>query len=330
MSLVAPTEINMSSKAVAAGALLVLAGAAAYLAVGAQSMTGLAVAATSNQSNVTLSVASTTSVNLDPDVYNFSKVTVGSTNFSDTNPALNLIIKNDGSNNITDIYAHIHTLDSEQDNPLGTGAARQHASGKFLWIENGTATSRMYHAGAISWNITEDAGGKPAGMQTGFNGVGKRGWGFYRNATGDYLWAVNSSSTGYCNGTGTTLRMKNAVDTGNNRDLTESDTTDYSPVAGNVDGTWGVDTDGTGEPVASGPLNGHYVAMHESCTKFFVFRFDNHGTFPVSGNDEQFLTRDKVTPGEEFVGAVGAALPQGIPAGSTNQTTLTIFASSTS
>lgn len=318
-------------QAAAAFAVVALASAAFYLAVGTPSVTGLAVAATSNQSNVTLSVASTTSVTLEPGLYNFSEVSVGSTNFSSDNPALNLIIANEGSNNITNVYAHTDTLQSEQDNPLGTGVASEHASGKFLWIKNDT--SSMYHAGFLSWNITASAGGKPTGMTTGFDNPSTNSWGYYRNASGNHLWALNASTaTGnaYCNGTETVLRMKTSADSGTNRDLGDGGTVvDYQPAGGNINENWGVATSGTNEPLDAGPLEGHYAAIHESCEKFYVFRFDADDTFELTDTNHQFLVNDKITPGEEFAGRVGASLPGGIPAGQTNRTLLTIFASST-
>lgn len=325
MYLPSPTGISVSSReALFAAVFVVLAGAAIYLSLGTGQVTGMAVALTGNQSNVTVSVAETTSVTLTPDSYNFSGVTVGSTNFSD-NPALNLIIENSGSTNITNIYAHPNTLESEQDNPLGTGLPGEYAAGRFLWMQNGT--SDMYHVGYLSWNITQDAGGKPTGLNTGFTGPGEESWGFYRNHTGDYIWAMNSSTNGYCNESDVTLRMKNETDSGagSNRDLSiQSERVDYDMGA---DGTEGSEWAMLNSPATEGPLKGHYVATHQSCEKFYVFRFDSEGIFPVTGNDPQYIYSGNLVPGESFSGDVGLSMPEGIPAGDLNSTILTIYAS---
>lgn len=310
-------------------ALVTMLGSIAVLTItGPGSFSGMATAVqNSSTTNVTLEISEQTIVSVEPASYNFSGMTLGSTNFSDV-PALQLIIRNDGSSNITNIYAHPDTLESEQNNPLGSGQAQEYASGRFLWIQNDT--SGWYHASGLTWNRTEDAGGTPSGLAgENENGIS---YGFYRNATGDYLWELSANGTsgghnGYCNTSSAgpweapVLTIKNEKDDGSNRNL-GSNTATYTLSTNNSN--WAE------SKVSGGPLDDHYVASYRDCSKIYVYRFDSDTGFPTSGKDKYLLNSDnKLTPGDEFNGRVGAAVPTGVPAGKTNQTILTITASST-
>lgn len=310
---------------------------------GVDPLGGVAFAATSNDtSNVSVNVTATTKVTISPGLYNFSSIQVGETNFTD-HSQLQMVITNEGSSNITDIYAHPNTIDAEPDNPLGTGVAAEYAAGRFLWIKN--ESSQWYHAGVLSWNITSAAGGWPAGV-TYYSNDDWVSTGYYRNATGDYLWALSGNGTDshtgniYCNTTTASddttaapqIDIKTVADTGDNRDLTDSGTTTsytLDTVQSGTDPNWTM----TSSTVDSGPLQGHYVAAYETCEKFYAFRFDDAAMWSAATSGEAnlpYLVSDELTPGSTHTGRVGAAIPQGIPAGTTNQTELTIFASSVS
>jgi hypothetical protein len=297
--------------------------------------TGVATAAdNSTDQNVTLSVEEQTIVSVEPAAYNFSDMTLGKTNFSETTEALKLEIINDGSSNITQVYAHPDTFNSEDDNPLGTGKAREFAAGRFLWIKN--ASSGWYHAGTLLWNQTAEAGGQPSGIENGDNN--NVSYGFYRNATADYLWelsANNSDGGGTDSRTGDwrrcnnstrdapELRIKTSADEGTNRDLGDGNTVTYT-LDQDRDGNW------SSRQVTSGPLQDHYVAAYKDCSRIYAYRFDNSPDFPASTSnpDNAYLinSNTELAPGEAYTARVGAAVPQGIPAGTTNLTTLTITA----
>ncbi len=285
-------------------------------------------AQSSDSSEINVTVSETIEVTVEPTWFNFSNIDVQSTNFSDHND-LYLDIENTGSTNLSSIYAHVDTLSAEYRNPLGTGRADRYAAGRFVWIKN--QTSRFYHVGSLTWNITESAGGWPSGVENEPSNT--RSMGYYRNATGDYLWALapdgGSGSYNYCNTSSDgqysapILRIKDEADNGNNRDLDSalSDTTEYTLSTNN--------TNWAQAQVSGGPLDGHYVASGANCTKVHINRFDNDGQFPITGNNDQYLVNPntELAPGEEYSARVGAAIPSGIPAGVTNQSTLTITAS---
>jgi hypothetical protein len=290
--------------------------------------TGSVFAADSDTQDVNVTVQESTIVSVEPGFYNFSGMSVGETNFSDID-ALRLEITNDGSTNLTDVYAHLDTNESEPTNPLGKGQADKYAAGGFLWIQNDTST--MYHAGRMSWNTTDEAGGKPSAINDADDNP--KAWGFYRNTTGDYLWSLGGNGTSttnsWCNYTSgaddPTLYIKNAVDTGNNRDLT-TNAQQHTFSTSNND--WSVTYAG------NGPLEGHFLAAHKSCEKFYIYRFDADNAGPTNlpapgGNTSyQYLVDNyNITPGTTWQGRVGASVPFGVPAGITNVTEMTITAS---
>ncbi len=304
----------LTDKTVILTAVSVLAVSAAVL-MGNGSLAGMATAQDSNDtSNVSVTVDGVTTVTLSPDSYNFSALKPTEANFSERSD-LQLVISNEGSTNITDVYAHANTLESEDDNPLGTGQANEYGAGRFFWIKN--ESSGFYHAGSISWNQTEEAGGKPSGITN--EPSNSKAWGYYRNATGNYLWALSNDGSQYCNSSasGVTVTMKNESDTGDNRDLGQ-DSVGYT-LDLDQDGNWSVGQ------ASEGPLEGHYLAAWKNCNKYYIYRFDHSSMFPGSGTD-QHLISDQLTPGSTHTGRVGAAIPQGIPQGETNQTQLTVFA----
>lgn len=293
---------------------------AAAVALTGSPLTGTAVAAESNDTNVSVSISETTEVSIDPAAYNFSNVEVGTSNFSDSDD-LQFVISNSGSTNITDIYAHLDTLESEPVNPLGTGNSSKYAAGRFLWIKNNSGP--FYLAGSLTWNITESAGGEPNGV-TDPSGDVYQSHGYWRNATGNYLWALSGNGTtndqSWCNTTtngAPELVLKNETDTGDNRDLTTNSVT-YTLSTANDN--W------TETKASNGPLEGHYVAAWEDCNKAYITRYDNSGMFPITGNTDQFLVSDILTPGSTHEGRVAIGIPEGVPAGTTNKTFLTVTA----
>lgn len=307
--------------------------AAALLATTASFFTVAGAQTTSNDTNVTLSVAEETSVTVTPDLFDFASMTLGETNFSDIQP-LRLQIENTGTTNLTNIYANPDTISSEQDNPLGTGQPAEYAAGRFLWISNTSDNAfGFYHAGHLTWNNTEDNGGEPSGITN--DPANTVGHGFYRNATGDYLWAIqNDTSNIGCDETGASLTIKTAKDDGSNRDMS-ANTVTYNVQTQNAN--WGLAGTGSNptEPVSSGPLQGHYVALHSSCEKAYAFRWDDPSAIPdPDGTGSTPVNElvgpsssDHITPGEVWVARIGAAVHAGVPDGSTNRTLLTITAS---
>lgn len=282
-----------------------------------------------NDTVVNVTVEEQVEVTVRPDMFNFTDMDLETTDFEDTADN-QLDIENTGSVNVTDVYAHVNTFDSEYENPLGSGSADSYAAGGFVWIKN--STSNFYHAGTQMWNITERAGGQPSGIEE--EPTDTVSYGYYRNATGDYLWALTtdygSEETDpegpLCNdeATDVTLEIMDNPDTGDNRNFDE-ETSVYNLHNGVQDGDW------SQNQADDGPLEGHYVAAYEDCERLYVNRFDSSDMFPMTGGEDQYLVGgedDGLAPGDTYTARLGAAIPSGIPAGVTNSTTLTVHASS--
>jgi hypothetical protein len=284
------------------------------LVISLASLASLTLAVT-DTATVSVNVAGVSQIEVVPTAFSFSGLTPGSENFTTTTNAL--IIKNTGSNDVTQIYASLNTIAVENSNPLGQ-AASQYAAGGFLWIRNSTNPT-YYHGGRLEWNTTT----KPAGIT---DVTGAVSWGFYRNATqGDYLWEMVGNGTGavgpsnWCNqttGTAAKLVIKNVPDTGNNRDL-NTDTTTYQVSTAAVN--WGVIA------ASSGPLNGYCIALYYDCSKFYIYKYDKT-TYGSSCANSLYLQESTLKPGEEHDAYIGISIPKGVPAGDTAITTLTITA----
>ena len=80
--------------------------------------------ATTNQTNVTVEVARVCQITVAPTNHTWFNVMPGSEGGIKT-----LNIKNSGSQNLTNIYAYVDTIDVETTNPIPTGDASKYASG---------------------------------------------------------------------------------------------------------------------------------------------------------------------------------------------------------
>lgn len=318
-----------------ATAVLAAAGitAAVVLATTASLFTVAGAQTASNDTNVTLSVAEETSVTVTPSLFNFSGMTLAETNFSDIQ-ALRLKIENTGSTNLTNIYANPDINSSEQNNPLGTGQSEEYAAGRFLWISNTSANDfGFYQAGHLTWNNTEQAGGEPTGV-TGKD-AGSQAVGYYRNATGNYLWEIvdNTADPGKCNTTSAYMEIKTVQDDGSNRDL-ETNIVQYNAQVADTNPFILLGSTGPAvgvEPLSGGPLDGHYGAIAKGCDRALFFRWSQPTDVPtISDTSTPYLvgnsSSDHIEPGVTWTARLGAAVHRGVPTGDTNRTLLTITA----
>jgi hypothetical protein len=259
--------------------------------------------ATTNQTNVTVEVARVCQITVAPTNHTWFNVMPGSEGGLKT-----LNIKNSGSQNLTNIYAYVDTIDVETTNPIPTGDASKYASGGVLVLN--TSAGSFYYVGRLEWNVS-----KPAGAGTTNCDPTWSTWGWYRNATvGNYLWCMVNGSDGTCNSSSAKIYIETEADTGepSTRDPTEGGT-----VSGNAD--WGIYS------FTTGPLSGHCVAIYKDCTKMYIYKYDKRSSpsFGLCGGTS-YVRSESLTPGSEFSVNLDVWVPKGIPAGWLASSWLTI------
>jgi hypothetical protein len=293
------------------------------------SLTGIlkgVVAGTTNQTNITVEVKSISEITVVPTVLAWDQITPGT-----VGGIKYLDIKNSGSQPISRVYGYVDTLESEPFNPIPNGNSKDFSSGSVLMIRRNESGANYYYAGRLEWNITEVKPGVegPPGSSTS-GGDTAVVWGYYRNATpgGNYLfYLVNGSvvnATGGCNSTNSKIMIEQDADNG-------TAATRNPDLGGTIDVSipdWGIYN------FSTGPLAGHCVALHRTCEKIYIYRYDrrsnpNFNGCLLSDSEQSFYDSTIDTtfqPGEEFTINLDAWVPEGIPAGWLNSTWLTIEA----
>jgi len=285
-----------------------------------------AFAATTNQTNVSVEVASVAQITVKPTVITWSNVIPGSTGGMQY-----LDILNSGSQSIQKIYAYVDTLATETTNPIPTGDPTKYSSGGMIVLKKNETGASYYYAGRLEWNITEVKPGVagPPGSSTSGGDVAVV-WGYYNNATpgGRYLfYLVNGSAisdSGGCNSTGSKIMIEQDPDNG-------TAATRQPDLGGAITVSipdWGIYN------FSTGPLAGHCVAIHRTCEKIYIYRYDRRSTGNTSfdscllTDDEQSLRTTPLLPGNNFIINLDAWVPEGIPYGWLTSSWLTIEAGS--
>lgn len=283
-----------------------------------------AFAATTNQTNVTVNVASIAQITVAPTQITWTNVAPGW-----VGGMVYLDIINSGSQAIQRVYAYADTLTSEPSNPIPTGDPTQFSSGSVVTIRKNETAAGYYYADRLEWNITEvrlGIAGPPGSATSG--GDTAITWGYFRNASpgGNYLYyLVNGSAinaAGGCNSTNSKIMIETEADNG----TTVTRTPDLgNTVTANVP-EWGIYT------YTTGPLAGHCVAIHRSCEKILIYRYDrrNFGDTQFEQcdltNDEQSFRTTVLYAGNRFTINLDAWVPEGTPAGWLKSSWLTVEA----
>jgi len=289
---------------------------------------------TTNQTNVTVNVLAMTEISVLPRNLTWSAtITPGTVGEVKT-----LLVKNTGSNSINKVYAYADTLTTEATYPINTGDPTYYSSGGVIVVKkNDTpadpgANYDYYHVDRLEWNITHVRPGVQGPAYSVPNNTDSPiTWGYYRNATdgGNYLfYVVNGSeinTTAGCNSTNSKFMIETEADIG------QADT--RNPISGGVvtqtANDWGILNF-----TSTGPLRGHCVAVHRTCQKILIYRYDrrNSGNTPFDlcdlSNDEQSLRTGVLRPGDEFQLDFDAWIPEGVPGGWLASSWLTIEAGS--
>jgi hypothetical protein len=284
-------------------------------------------AASTNQTNVTVGVASIAEITVAPTVITWSDIIPGS-----VGGMKYLDIYNSGSQAIQKVHAYADTLTTEPSNPIPGGVVSGFSSGSVLMIKKNESGAAYYYADRLEWNTTEVSPGVfgPPGSSTS-GGDTAVVWGYYRNATpgGNFLfYLVNGSAintTDGCNSTNSKIMIETDADIGTV--ATRQPDTGGIIIASTPD--WGIYN------FTSGPLTGHCVALYIDCTKILIYRYDRRNSgntqFENCGltDAEQSIfvnTTKAFTPGERFTINLDAWVPEGVPAGWLASTWLTISA----
>ena len=273
-------------------------------------------ALTSNNVTVNINISSVGAIIVLPNSINWTADGLGSINPGADSAVSNLIIKNTGSVNVSQIYMNASTINDESSNPLQTSNASYYAAAGLVMVKN--ATDAAYsHAGRLEWNLSAvltDETLSLAGTTAKFS----HGW--YRNASGnEYLWKLENGTNGFCNDTGTVFAIKTYPEnqTTMNRNLGAG----LSTCAAVTTGTnWGVFT------CSTGPLVNQCIAAASTCDKVYIYKYyADLADYPTCANSN-YLRADNIVPGDEAMFSVKASVPKGTPAGDTITGTLTIIA----
>jgi hypothetical protein len=175
--------------------------------------------------------------------------------------------------------------------------------------------TKLYFNGRIEWNWTNIISNIV--LTNVPNAVA---WGFFKNVTNEYVWAIGNGTGGFCNDTTAHFGIDDDIDTGVESTRTPEITDFTTP--DNVGADWSVfSIDRTGSP-----LYGHCVAVWVNCTKIYIYKYDYRGQFPNCNN--RGYIEDVITPsGETEILTLDAWIPKGLPNGNMSSTILTVYTS---
>jgi hypothetical protein len=265
-------------------------------------------------------VTDTATINVNVSAY--AEITVSPTtlNWTNLNPGSSgttqlLDITNTGSLNVSNIYAYVDTLTDETSRPYGNPDPAAYAAGGVIVFKNETY-NKFFFAGRLEWNWTEDI----SNLDT--SGVTSPvAWGFFKNASNEYVWLVGSGSNGFCNESDTEFAIEDDIDQGTTETRTPTTTsitldyndTEYSYFSINR---------------ATAPLYESCVAVYKDCTKIYIYRYDKR-TSPGFSNcaNSAYIQSSNLVPYDTHTLTLNAYIPRGIPSGDLATATFTVVAS---
>jgi hypothetical protein len=227
--------------------------------------------------------------------------------------AQNLDIKNTGSTDFTKLWAVVDSFVEENTNPLGVGNPALYTAGSFLVMRNQTDSEYKFVT-RMEWNETI----QPTGMT--INPTDSITWGYFRNASSNYLFDFNDSSTpDEClNGTEMEFKIKTTAESiiSPDRDMNSGTTTGTFEANTTEWGLW---------TFSAGPLQDYCVYVHKSCAKLMLSQWNWNTTLP-SCSDRWYISQENFNPDDVHTLSMRVFIPRGVPSGNTTQSTLTIFA----
>ena len=224
-------------------------------------------------------------------------------------------VKNSGSVNVTSLYIYASTLYDETTRPYGTGdPSKYSAAGVIVVRDEGNIVPQF--VGRIEWNWTDSI------SNADFSAVNSlKAWGFYKNTSFEYVWAVGAGNNGFCNITGAQFAIEDDPDMGTTATRTP---TTHGVTFNGGDANFGYFSI-SGRAAFGG--DNVCVAVAADCSKIYIYKYDKRSGFSTCSNSA-YLTTKTLTPGDIYtIPYLNAFIPKGIPAGILKIGTLTIVAS---
>jgi len=224
-------------------------------------------------------------------------------------------VKNTGSVNVTNLYIYASTLNDEATRPYGTSDPSRYSAAGVIVVSN-QASGIPVFVGRIEWNWTQDISNKDFSAITSL-----KAWGFYKNTSFEYVWAVGNGTDGLCNNTGAQFAIEDDPDAGTT--ATRTPTTNGITMNGG-DANFGYFSVSNRAAFGNQPV---CVAVSADCTKIYIYKYDKRQGFGICSNSD-YLTTITLTPGDIYtIPYLNAFIPKGIPAGVLKLGTLTVVAS---
>jgi len=267
---------------------------------------------------VNVTVAAVSEITVVPESLNWTGLQPGAAGI-----AQYIDVKNSGSNNVTNVYIYASTLDDETTRPYGTGDPSKYSAAGLIVIKNETDQIPQF-VGRIEWNWTDSISGLTVNA---IPSNSLRAWGFYKNTTFEYVWAVGNGTNGYCNSSGAIFAISDIRDDGTTTART-LDNTEATTLSTDGDVNFGYFSV-SGRAAFGG--DNVCVAVASDCTKIYIYKYDKRsesGKNFGSCANSRYLTTRQLAPGDILrLSYLSAYVPKGIPAGDLKQGTLTIVAS---
>ena len=257
---------------------------------------------TSNVS-VNVTVASFSQITVTPDALNWTSVNPGTVAV----PTYNLTIANTGSANVTAIFAYANTNETETSRPYGSDNPALFSSGGSLVMRNNT-DARYYWVQRKEWNWTNTI---PNTDYSGFTAPANvTSYGFIRNTSQDYLWAVAKGGVNSCNDTSTEFGVEDDIDVGTTATRTPTITSITRSGGDAFYSYFRVDR-------ATAPVNTSCVAVRHDCSYILLYKWDRRSNFGAqcTGAAGARDVKTLLTPGSTDTVYAQAWIPLGIPAG---------------
>jgi hypothetical protein len=272
-------------------------------------LSSLSSAAANDTVLVNITIQAIAQITVVPDSLNWTLLSPGT-----MGGVINLTMKNTGSLNLTDIYAYLNSNETELIRPYGSDQASNFSSGNLLVMKNNSA-SKMYWVQRKEWNWTTPI---PNIDLAAIGSTSRAGWGFFRNTTIEYVWAVGNGTNSRCNETGAIFAIADLADTGTgatrtplaNQIVRDAGDTEYSYFSINR---------------ATAPLADMCVAVRWDCSYILIYKYDKRSNFGSCANAAHIRHAD-LAPGQTDDLHADAWVPYGIPNGQMAVATMTIFA----
>jgi hypothetical protein len=264
---------------------------------------------------VNITIQAVAQITVMPDSLNWTLLSPGT-----MGGVINLTMKNTGSLNLTDIFAYLNSNETESRRPYGSDQASNFSAGSLLVMKNNSAP-KMYWVQRKEWNWTTPI---PNIDLAAIGQSSRAGWGFFRNTTLEYVWAVGNGTNsseggpGLCNNTGALFAIADLVDTGTGLTRTPSITT-ITRDAGDAEYSY------FSVNRATAPLYDMCVAVHYTCSYILIYKYDKRTNFGNCANSAHLRHAD-LAPGQTDDLHADAWVPYGIPNGQMAVATMTIQA----